>query len=158
MIGIYKITNPKGEVYIGKSKNVYNRMQSHKSNNGTYQLKLSKSFSEYGFSNHIFTVICKCEESELKDREIFFIDKYDSINNGLNTQLPNRDKFNLQEEPEEICVHCILKEEYGLKSKQIHLDEKVIEILTIKAVKEKTTFKELVQKILTDKSKEYEIV
>ncbi len=42
-----------------------------------------------------------------------------------------------------------------MKAKQIHLDEKVIEILTIKAVKEKTTFKELVQKILTDKSKEY---
>jgi hypothetical protein len=43
-----------------------------------------------------------------------------------------------------------------MKAKQIHLDEKVIEILTIKAVKEKTTFKELVQKILTDKAKEDE--
>jgi hypothetical protein len=43
-----------------------------------------------------------------------------------------------------------------MKAKQIHLDEKVIEILAIKAVKEKTTFKELVQKILTDKAKECE--
>lgn len=43
-----------------------------------------------------------------------------------------------------------------MKAKQIHLDEKVVEILTIKAVKEKTTFKELAQKILTDKSKEYD--
>lgn len=37
-----------------------------------------------------------------------------------------------------------------LKAKQIHLDEKVIEILTIKAVKQKTTFKELAQQLLTN--------
>jgi len=43
-----------------------------------------------------------------------------------------------------------------MKAKQIHLEEKVIEVLTIKAVKEKTTFKELAQKILTEKSKEYD--
>lgn len=43
-----------------------------------------------------------------------------------------------------------------MKAKQIHLDEKVIETITIKAVKEKTTFKELAQKILTEKSKEYD--
>jgi len=43
-----------------------------------------------------------------------------------------------------------------MKAKQIHLEEKVVEVLTIKAVKEKTTFKELAQKILTEKSKEYD--
>jgi len=43
-----------------------------------------------------------------------------------------------------------------MKAKLIHLDEKVVESLTIKAAKEKTTFKELAQKILTEKSKEYD--
>lgn len=43
-----------------------------------------------------------------------------------------------------------------MKAKQIHLNEKVIESITIKAVKEKTTFKELAQKILTEKAKEYD--
>lgn len=37
-----------------------------------------------------------------------------------------------------------------LKAKLIHLDEKAIEILTIQAVKQKTTFKELAQDILTN--------
>lgn len=40
-----------------------------------------------------------------------------------------------------------------MKAKQIHLSEDVIERLTIRAVKEKTTFKELVQKLLTEISK-----
>ncbi len=39
-----------------------------------------------------------------------------------------------------------------MKAKQIHLDEKVIETLTIQAVREKTTFKEYVQTLLTDKA------
>lgn len=43
-----------------------------------------------------------------------------------------------------------------MKAKQIHLDEKVIETLTIKAVKEKTTFKELVQTLLTKIANDYE--
>ena len=39
-----------------------------------------------------------------------------------------------------------------MKAKQIHLDEQTIEVLTIEAVKQKTTFKVLVQKILTSKA------
>ena len=52
-----------------------------------------------------------------------------------------------------ICLYKIYK---NMKAKLIHLDEKVIESLTIMAVKEKTTFKEFVQKILTEKSEEYD--
>ena len=36
------------------------------------------------------------------------------------------------------------------KAKLIHLEEKVIEKLTIKAVKEKTTFKQYVEKKLSE--------
>ena len=43
-----------------------------------------------------------------------------------------------------------------MKSKLIHLDEKTIETLTIKAVKERTTFKELAQKLLTKIAKDYD--
>ncbi len=39
-----------------------------------------------------------------------------------------------------------------IRAKQIHLEEKVIEKLTIDAVKKKTTFKKLVEKILTETS------
>ena len=43
-----------------------------------------------------------------------------------------------------------------MKSKLIHLDEKTIETLAIKAVKERTTFKELAQKLLTKIAKDYD--
>ena len=40
--------------------------------------------------------------------------------------------------------------------KLIDLDDKVVETLTIKAVKERTTFKQMVQKILVKIAKDYE--
>ena len=43
-----------------------------------------------------------------------------------------------------------------MKAKLIHLDTKVVETLTIKAIKERTTFKELVQKLLTKIAKDYD--
>lgn len=43
-----------------------------------------------------------------------------------------------------------------LKPKLIHLDKKVIEVLTIQAVKKETTFKELAQTILTNIAKDFE--
>lgn len=43
-----------------------------------------------------------------------------------------------------------------MKAKLIHLDEKTIELLTIKAIKERTTFKVMAQKVLTKLAKDYE--
>jgi hypothetical protein len=40
-----------------------------------------------------------------------------------------------------------------MRAKQIHLNESVIETITIQAVKEKTTFKEYVQNLITEKAK-----
>jgi len=40
--------------------------------------------------------------------------------------------------------------------KLIDLDDKIVETLTIKAVKERTTFKVMVQKILTKIAKDYD--
>lgn len=42
------------------------------------------------------------------------------------------------------------------RAKLLHLDEKAIEILTIQAVKQKTTFKELAQNILTNIANDFE--
>ena len=43
-----------------------------------------------------------------------------------------------------------------MKAKLIHLDQKTIELITIKAVKNRTTFKQFVQKYLTKLAKDYE--
>jgi group I intron endonuclease len=78
--GIYKIINPKGEVYIGKTCNFKNRLRTYKlyklMNN---QPKLHASFDLYGFENHTIELI---NEDQSKEKE--FIAKYDSYYNGLN--------------------------------------------------------------------------
>ncbi len=80
--GIYKITNPIGQVYIGKSENILTRLHCHKS--GVSGSKLKNSYGTYGFDNHKFELVIECSKSELTERELFYINLHDSINNGLN--------------------------------------------------------------------------
>jgi group I intron endonuclease len=57
MVGIYKITNPKGKVYIGQSTNIEERMKHYINKNGKRQPKIFYSIKKYGWENHIFTNI-----------------------------------------------------------------------------------------------------
>jgi group I intron endonuclease len=83
--GIYKITNPKGKVYIGCSQNVHVRWMNYKNSSKTAkQPKLNQSFKTYGFKNHTFEVI---EDIEilLAQREKYWIKFYNSYSEGLNS-------------------------------------------------------------------------
>ena len=73
-VGIYKITNPIGQHYIGKSKDIYKRWNSYKRDLGKGQPKLYNSFKDYGIENHIFEIIEICDVSILTEREKFYID------------------------------------------------------------------------------------
>ena len=85
IIGIYKITNPKGKVYIGKSINVNKRIDSYKySSRIEKQHKIRNSINKYGLSNHKFELIEECKESDLDKREIYWINKFNSVEGGLN--------------------------------------------------------------------------
>ena len=72
MVGIYKITNPKGKVYIGKSIDINKRLTyyKHYSHRKT-QHKLNNSISKYGFENHTLEIIEECDV----DREFNKINK-----------------------------------------------------------------------------------
>ena len=70
MIGIYKITNPKGKAYIGQSKNIDRRfMQYSNLKSSKNQLKLHRSFLKYGIENHNFEIICECDAKDLNITE-----------------------------------------------------------------------------------------
>lgn len=93
MIGIYKITNPTGRVYIGQSVNLkkrrreYSRLQSCKT-----QTRLYRSLLKYGFSEHIFEVIEECNVEDLNTRERHWQDFYDVVGpSGLNLRLTQTD-------------------------------------------------------------------
>ena len=84
--GVYKITSPNGNVYIGQSSNIRNRTHSHKRD-----FKLGKkfalynSFNKYGIDKHILDVLFISDDSNSKTRmEQFYINYYNSKEDGLN--------------------------------------------------------------------------
>ena len=86
MIGIYKITNPTGRVYIGQSVDIDTRFKKYKHNCST-QTKLKRSFDKHGFDKHTFEVVEECDLSILNERERYWQDYYDVLNGGLNSRL-----------------------------------------------------------------------
>jgi len=72
MVGIYKITNPNGKIYIGQSINIEERIKHYSCNNGKRQPKMFYSIKKYGWENHTFEIIEKCSIKQLDMREIFW--------------------------------------------------------------------------------------
>jgi hypothetical protein len=88
MIGIYKITNPTGRVYIGQSTNVERRKEEYSGKNkGKGQVALCLSLEKYGFSQHTFEVIEECAIENLNKRERYWQDYYNVLKEGLNCRL-----------------------------------------------------------------------
>lgn len=90
MIGIYKITSPIGNVYIGQSTNIESRFKGHQ--RSTHCGKLQISFRKYGTDCHTFEVIEECEVENLNERERYWQDFYDVLGpKGLNMMLTKTD-------------------------------------------------------------------
>lgn len=86
MIGVYKITNPKGAIYIGRSIDIDKRFYSYKNLRCKSQIRLYNSFIKYGVDNHIFEVIKECSINELNYYERHFQEYYNVLSDdyGLN--------------------------------------------------------------------------
>jgi group I intron endonuclease len=80
--GIYKITNPKGKIYIGCTNNLEKRIKNYQNGKITTQPLMFESWSKYGWDSHTFEILEYTEN--LIEREKYYIKLYDSFNNGLN--------------------------------------------------------------------------
>lgn len=81
--GIYKITNlVNGKVYIGQSINIERRWEKHKTSNDDFAIH--QAIKKYGLSNFTCEIIEECNQDELNEKEIYWINQYDSIKNGYN--------------------------------------------------------------------------
>ena len=104
MIGIiYKYTSPSGKCYIGQTLNekkrkytFYNLKQSYGS------AKINNARNKYGPDNFLYEILFEYESDNkdeiitiLGEKEMFFIDKYDLINNGYNYQPGGKNKTNI---------------------------------------------------------------
>ena len=88
MIGIYKITNKiNKKVYIGQSININARWKEHLNNAQTKDNVIYKAMRKYGIENFVFEIVELCSEYLLDEREKYWIQYYDSYNNGYNMSL-----------------------------------------------------------------------
>lgn len=87
MIGIYKITNPKGKVYIGQSLDIEKRFKEYRGLHCKLQPKIYNSLAKYTPEKHRFEILEICSKSKLNEREIYWGKKFDSIKKGLNLSL-----------------------------------------------------------------------
>jgi predicted RNA binding protein YcfA (HicA-like mRNA interferase family) len=85
--GVYRITNTQnGKFYIGSTKNLYRRWNSHKCLLNKAQKgnsKLKAAWRKYGATSFVFEVIAKCPEEYLIKLEQWFID---NLNPHYNTR------------------------------------------------------------------------
>lgn len=86
MIGIYKITNLlNGNAYIGQSIDIEYRWYQHfneayKDNRGDYNTAFHKAIRKYGENNFKKEVLEECKLEELNEREVFWIQYYNTYN------------------------------------------------------------------------------
>ncbi len=64
--GIYMITNPIGQMYIGQSIDIQKRFNHYKKN-GEMNHRLNDSIKEYGIDNHKFVVLEYCHIKKLNN-------------------------------------------------------------------------------------------
>ena len=110
MIGIYKITNLiNGKPYVGQSVDIHKRWKREKEDSknvksNSYNYPLMRAFRKYGIDNFSFEVIEECNIEELNEKEIYWIDFYDSFFHGYN-QTPGGDSTS--REPKEKIIGII---------------------------------------------------
>ncbi len=83
-IGIYKITSASGRVYIGQSIDIEYRFNDYKRLRCKGQKRLYNSFLKYGIDAHTFEIIEECSIEILNERERFWQEHYNVLENGLN--------------------------------------------------------------------------
>jgi len=109
MIGIYKITNPKGKIYIGQSINIERRFKEYKQLQCTQSKKLYNSLQKYGWKQHIFEIVEECSVNLLNEKEEYWIINFNSHIVGLNIKLSSKPLWTGKKRPE----HSVFLQENG---------------------------------------------
>lgn len=83
--GIYKITSPTGRIYIGEAKNLKNRCSYYLNPQRIKrQRAIYNSLIKYLPENHSIEIVELCEIDILLERERYYQEFYNSVENGLN--------------------------------------------------------------------------
>ena len=96
-IGIYKITClANSKVYIGGSVNLKNRIRQHKRRlrkNKHCNSSLQNDYNKFGLTNFTYEILKYCFRVELPFKEMYYIVKYNTFNEGYNVSIPKEIDF-----------------------------------------------------------------
>lgn len=76
MIGIYKIINPEGKIYIGQTINYDRRKKEYIRQKGKGQPLLNKSMIKYTPEEHLFEILEECNINQLDEKEKYWKEYY----------------------------------------------------------------------------------
>lgn len=115
---IYKITNNvNGKVYIGQTiQTIKERFYQHcatKCSDSVLNMAIHRAIKKYGKSNFTIEVIEEVDKDSLNDREKFWIEYYNSYNNGYNSTRGGQDSST---HCKELDIESIIKEYNSGKS------------------------------------------
>jgi len=82
MVGIYKITSPKGRIYIGQSMNIRRRFRCYKRLACKEQPQIYASLKKHGVDKHKFEIVTECKEEELNQLERYYQELYNCLGKG----------------------------------------------------------------------------
>lgn len=89
--GVYRITDPNGQCYIGQGVNIKNRWQQHVKASlgldGIAHQHIHTIIKNYGWDLMTWEVLEKCPRANLNEKEKFYIEFYDSKNLGYNKRM-----------------------------------------------------------------------
>lgn len=92
MTGIYKITNLVNQKsYIGQAVDIEKRLREHKNDafnpkRREYNYPLSRAYRKYGIENFSQEILCICSKEELNEKEDYYVNFFNSKNEGYNQQ------------------------------------------------------------------------
>ena len=80
-----------------------------------YEFKIYKAMRKYGVKNFLFETIEKCQANELDEKERYYIERYNSRNNGYNEAIGGKGKPLWTDKQLEACKilydnHWLLKD------------------------------------------------
>lgn len=122
---IYKITSPSGKIYIGQSGNIVKRFKAYNSGSCKMQNKLYNSIKKYGWNNHSTEILIDNINNDelLNSLEYYFIELYNSVDEGLNCSYTVGSFFKYKTHSEETKLKMSLKRTGVKRGKYNYTDE-----------------------------------
>jgi len=78
---IYKIESPTGRIYVGKTLHLKRRITRYKGLECVKQIKIYNSIKSHGWESHKLSIIEECDEININEREIYWINELKSFSN-----------------------------------------------------------------------------